>query len=184
MNDELNLVRRAQRGDATAFEKLVDCHARYVYNLTLRLVQDPQEAEDLAQEAFLNAWRGLKSFRAEAKFSTWLYRIVTNVCYNRLPRLKRELAQLTIEVAGLDWPDGEGVPEATYIDKELLATVHQMIDELPEGFRLLITLRHLQEMSYSEIADVTGMPLGTVKTGLHRARRLLREAMKAYAYER
>lgn len=86
--DERLLIARAQRGDASAFEALVIMHAQYVYNLALRVVDDPHEAEDLAQEAFLRAWQGLPRFRAQAKFSTWLYRIVTNLCYNRLPHLR------------------------------------------------------------------------------------------------
>ena len=82
---EKQIVARAQQGDTAAFETLVDMHAKYVYNLALRVVQNPQEAEDLAQEAFLRAWRGLPAFRGQSKFSTWSYRIVTNLCYNTYP---------------------------------------------------------------------------------------------------
>jgi RNA polymerase sigma-70 factor (ECF subfamily) len=83
------LIARAQRGDASAFEALVNMHAKLVYNLAFRVVNDPHEAEDLAQEAFLRAWRALPRFRGQARFSIWLYRIVTNLCYNRLPHLRR-----------------------------------------------------------------------------------------------
>lgn len=179
MNDEQCLIQRAKLGDSAAFEMLVDQHAIYVYNLALRVVKNPQEAEDMAQEAFLNAWRGLKRFREDAKFSTWLYRIVTNVCYNRLPKLKRELTSLPIDEVAEETSREQLPVDMAYLSVELGATIHQAIAELPESYSLLIALRHLQGMNYNEIADVTGMPLGTVKTGIFRARKLLRESISA-----
>jgi RNA polymerase sigma-70 factor (ECF subfamily) len=158
----------------------VNIYARYVYNLALRVVRNPQEAEDLSQEAFLRAWRYLPSFRREAKFSTWLYRIVTNLCYNRLPRLKRELNEITLDEGAVDLPDQRQSVEPALITEDLKDHLHKAMDDLPQGYRLLITLRHQQAMSYAEIAETTGMPLGTVKTGLFRARNLLREAIETY----
>ena len=175
---ERRLITRAQLGDTAAFETLVNMHAQYVYNLALRVVGDLQEAEDLAQEAFLRAWRGLPRFRAEARFSTWLYRIVTNLCYNHLPGLKRELAALNPEDEAMNLPDERRDVESTILSDELRVSLHTAIEELPESYRLLITLRHLQYMSYTEIAQVTGMPLGTVKTSIFRGRRLLRKALE------
>jgi RNA polymerase sigma-70 factor (ECF subfamily) len=178
--NEQGLITRARQGDASAFEALVNMHAKLVYNLAFRVVNDPYEAEDLAQEAFLRAWRALPSFRGQARFSTWLYRIVTNLCYNRLPHLRRELMALEPGEGGFYLPDERQDIEMTLISDELNAYLHQAITELPESYRLLVTLRHLQEMSYNEIAEVTGMPLGTVKTGIFRARKLLRNALEAY----
>lgn len=178
MDDEQRLIKLAQGGDAAAFEMLVEQHSIYVYNLALRVVKNPEEAEDMAQEAFLKAWRGLKSFRGNSKFSTWLYRIVTNVCYNRLPRLKRDLTDLPIESYAEDLPDDQLPVDMAYLSTELGAVIHQAIAELPESYSLLISLRHLQGMDYNEIANVTEMPLGTVKTGIFRARKLLRESLK------
>ncbi|MEM7130790.1 MAG: sigma-70 family RNA polymerase sigma factor [Chloroflexota bacterium] len=182
MNDEQHLVSLAQKGDMSAFGQLVDQHSLYVYNLALRLVKQPEEAEDMAQEAFLKAWRGLGTFRADAKFSTWLYRIVTNVCYNRLPRLQRDLANLPIDEGAMSMPDNEQNVDDSYLLLERNANLHQAIEELPDSYQLLISLRHLQEMSYNEIADVTDMPLGTVKTGIFRARKLLRETIQHYEH--
>lgn len=170
---------QAKRGDTAAFEMLVEIHAHFVYNLALRVVRNPQEAEDLSQEAFVRAWQAMPRFRVEARFRTWLYRIVTNLCYDKLPRLKRELSMLDPDDA-LELPTSHKSPEGQLLSKEMEQTLHAKIDKLPESYRLLITLRHLQEMSYAEIAEVTGQPLGTVKTGIFRARRLLRNAIAEY----
>jgi RNA polymerase sigma-70 factor (ECF subfamily) len=180
---EEQLVRRAKDGDTDAFAELVVAHQRFVYNLALRSLSDPREAEDVAQEAFVRAWRGLPRFRGEAGFRTWIYRIVTNLCYNRLPRLRRELTAIgDDEIADL--------PAASYADplssleaKERRAYLHMQIEALPESYRLLVTLRYQQELSYAEIAEVVGVPLGTVKTGLFRARERLREAMRQFEEE-
>lgn len=177
--DERLLIARAQRGDTAAFEVLVTHHAQLVYNLALRTLQNQQEAEDVAQEAFVRAWRGLPRFRAEARFQTWLYRIVTNLCYNRLPRLRQELEVLPQdEVDGL--PDGRLGVETAVISQQQQQQLFQAIDNLSESYRLLITLRHLQQMSYDEIAEAMAMPLGSVKTGIFRARRQLRQMLTEY----
>lgn len=167
---------RAMQGDALAFEELVRTHAHFAYNLALRVLGDPHEAEDVTQEAFLRAWRAIPSFRDEARFRTWLYRIVVNRCYDRLPRLAEQMAALESETP----PDLLDESPAAYdnmLAEEARQRVHHAIDSLPESYRMLITLRHLQEMSYAEISEATGMPLGTVKVGLHRARRRLRESL-------
>ena len=173
MDDERRLIEQAQKGDTAAFEAIVNWHAAQVYNLALRMVANPQEAEDIAQECFVRAWRALPTFRADAQFSTWLYRIVTNLCYNRLPRLKHEM-----QAAGADEQDDlrdtAVSVEHTLLDEEIRMELQQAINKLPDSHRLLITLRHLQGMSYDDIALVTEMPLGSVKTGLFRARRQLR----------
>lgn len=180
VDEEKQRVARAQNGDIEAFESLIHHYAEDMYNLALRIVDHPDEAEDLAQEAFVRAWQGLPGFRGEARFSTWLYRIVVNVCYNRLPRLKRELSTLAPDVAALHMADPQPDAPTQLLAAETAAVLHHAIDNLPANYRLLITLRHLQEMSYNEIAEVTELPLGTVKTGIFRARRLLREVLESY----
>ena len=180
--NETDLIRQAQAGDREAFGQLVERHQHYVYNLALRVVGDEREAEDLAQEAFVRAWLALANFRRESRFSTWLFRIVTNLCYNRLPRLRRELLELGEDCLA-DLP-GEAAhshdPAAGVEAVELHSHLHRQIDELPESYRMLIVLRYQQELSYEEIARVTSLPLGTVKTGLFRARERLRQALQAY----
>lgn len=176
---EEQLIERAQQGDTAAFEALVNQHAQLVYNLALRTLNNPQEADDVAQETFVRAWRALPRFRAEARFSTWLYRITTNLCYNRLPQLKQELTALdpSEDVELVDW--------SQQVDKYLLTAemrreLQKALDNLSESYRLLLTLRHLQGLSYAEIAEITEMPLGSVKTGIFRARREMREALSHY----
>jgi RNA polymerase sigma-70 factor, ECF subfamily len=126
----------------------------------------------------VRAWQALPQFRGEARFSTWLYRIVTNQCCNRLPRIRRDLAALDPDEEALALPDQRQEPEGIEMASAARQAVQSAFAALPESYRLLVTLRHLQEMSYEEIAQVTGMPLGTVKTGIFRARRSLREALE------
>jgi RNA polymerase sigma-70 factor (ECF subfamily) len=173
------LIRQAQAGDADAFGRLVLLHQDFVYDLALSVLRDPVEAEDLAQEAFVRAWLGLPNFRAQSQFRTWLYRIVTNLCYNHLPGLRRELTLL-----GDDCLEDMVCDEVLNIDpadsleaREQRATLHHAIEELPDNYRLLVTLRYQQELSYEEIAAVVNLPLGTVKTGLFRAKERLRQTL-------
>ena len=177
--DEKGLVRQARRGDDRAFEELITQNAQYVFNLAIRLLDDPREAEDLTQEAFIRAWRALPNFRSESSFRTWLYRIVTNLCFDRLPKLKKDLSALEVDET-IDLPVDFISPEGRLLSKELELELQKAIGELPESYRLLITLRHLQELSYTEIAEVTMQPLGTVKTGIFRARQLLKQTIEDY----
>jgi RNA polymerase sigma-70 factor (ECF subfamily) len=177
--EEFQLVLLAKQGDENAFEELVRRNAQYVYNLALRVVRDPNEAEDLAQEAFVRVWKSLPGFRIEASFRTWLYRIMTNLCFDRLPRLKKEFAELEIE-ENIELEDDMRNPEGNTLSSEMMTELHSAIEDLPDSYRVLITLRHLQEMSYAEIAEVTGQPLGTVKTGIYRARQILKEKLKKF----
>lgn len=180
--EERKLVQRAQAGDQDAFGALVALHQTFVYNLALRTLNDEREAEDAAQEAFVRAWLALPNFRGQAQFRTWLYRIVTNLCCNRLPRLRRDLLALgdaELSYTPDDSPFGEN-PAARHEAAERRALVHRHIAALPESYRLLITLRYQQELSYDEIAAVVSLPLGTVKTGLHRAKAQLSKALQDY----
>lgn len=154
-------------------------HAPFVYNLALRTLGDPHDAEDVAQEAFLRAWRGLPAFRVDARFSTWLYRIVVNLCYSRLPALRAGLDAIDID-ASADVPDDRPPVEAGALTGELRAHLHAAIDGLPRTYRMLLAMRHGQDMSYHDIAEAANLPLGTVKTGIHRARRQLQAALDAY----
>jgi RNA polymerase sigma-70 factor (ECF subfamily) len=175
--DDRALVKAAQRGDHEAFSALVTRHQRYVYNLAYRLLQDAHEAQDLAQEAFFRAWKALETFRAESKFTTWLYRIVTNLCYNRLPGLQRQIAQGDVEaMAALALAESNS-PASSVEAADQIAWLHQQVEALPAKYRLVITLFYLQEMSYQEIAETLDVPLGTVKTHLFRAREQLKQQL-------
>lgn len=183
--NEAALVQQAQCGNADAFAELVHTHERFVYNLALRMVGNQPEAEDLAQEAFVRAWMALPNFRGQAQFRTWLYRIATNLCYNRLPGLRREIAEVgddCLEDALCDEVLHIGPAEHLEGEEER-AYLQQAIEGLPESYRLLVTLRYQQDLPYEEIAQVVNLPLGTVKTGLFRAKQQLREALRSYQEE-
>jgi RNA polymerase sigma-70 factor (ECF subfamily) len=177
VENEKKLIQRAQKGDQDAFASLVDEHQRYVYNLALRVVKDENEALDLAQETFVRAWTALPNFKGKSQFRTWLYRIVTNLCYNRLPNLRRSLNDLGDDVM-------ENVPETNFNNpvqefesNETRRHLHKAIENLDEKYRLLITLRYQNELSYDEIASTLNLPLGTVKTGIFRAKEQLRKTL-------
>ena len=179
---EQALIQRAQKGDQEAFAVLVTEHQRYVFNLAVRVLKNEEEALDVAQETFVRAWTALPNFRGQSQFRTWLYRIVTNLCYNRLPNLRRTLNELGDDVIA-------NVPETDLAfdnpahgleSRELRSHLHQAIDHLDENYRLLISLRYQNELSYEEMATMLNMPLGTVKTGLFRAKEQLRRALETY----
>lgn len=182
---ESALIENAQKGDQDAFVELVNEHQRYVYNLALRILRDENEALDLAQETFVRAWSALPNFRGQSRFRTWLYRIATNLCYNRLPTLRRSLNELGEEIVEeLSNPDPRSVNPAYKLEKqELREYLFQAVDNLDEKYRLLIALRYQDELSYDEIASTLNLPLGTVKTGLFRAKARLRSALENYEEE-
>ena len=176
-NNEKTLIQRAKEGNHDAFAALVDEHQRYVYNLALRVVKDENEALDLTQETFVRAWTALPNFKGKSQFRTWLYRIVTNLCYNRLPNLRRSLNDLGDDVM-------ENIPETNFNNpvqefesNETRRYLHEAIEGLDEKYRLLITLRYQDELSYDEIASTLNLPLGTVKTGIFRAKEQLRKSL-------
>jgi RNA polymerase sigma-70 factor (ECF subfamily) len=169
--DEQLVERAATGGDNQAFAELVRRHQGKVRGLLLRLTGSPPLADDLAQEVFLRAYRGLVGFEGRARFSTWLYRIAYNVFLNHRSRSK-ELAALPL---GFDSqtaaPDGEMSANRLDMRRDLAGA----IAALPERYRAVVTLYYLEDVSYPEIADVLDLPLGTVKTHLHRAKKLLRQ---------
>jgi len=175
VDNERSLIHRAQKGDHDAFAALVEEHQRYVYNLALRVVKDENEALDLTQETFVRAWTALPNFKGQSQFRTWLYRIVTNLCYNRLPNLRRSLNDLGDDVME-DIPQFDN-PAYEIESSETRKYLHQAIDNLDANYKLLITLRYQHELSYDEIASTLNLPLGTVKTGIFRAKEQLRKSL-------
>lgn len=181
--DDLLLVRRAVRGDTQAFERLYRAHIDRVYAVCLRLVADPQRAEELAQEAFVRAWQKLATFRGAAAFSSWLYRLTVNVVVESqrsLGRVRLQEGQLSEEPAPDDGSCdgqirglGESDPDVT--DK---VDLERAIAALPDGARTVFVLHDIEGYEHGEIATITGASVGTSKAQLHRARRLLRERLE------
>lgn len=179
-NDEDELVQRARAGDLQAFAGLVEIHQGFVYNLALRAVGDPHEAQDLAQEALIRAWKGLPGFHGQARFRTWLYRIVINLCCNRLPGLRRQMGEAAVDDAGEVFPESAPGPlEGIEVD-ERRAFLQARVADLPAAYRVMLTLRFQQDLPYDEIARVLDVPIGTVKSGIFRARAELRAALREY----
>lgn len=177
MDNEQSLIQRAQKGNQDAFAGLVDEHQRYVYNLAFRLLKDENEALDLTQETFVRAWTALPNFRGQSQFRTWLYRITTNLCYNRLPNLRRSLNDLGNDVLE-EMPDTEfDNPVYKFESLETRNHLYQAVEDLEANYKVLITLRYQNELSYEDIASTLNLPLGTVKTGIFRAKEQLRKSL-------
>jgi RNA polymerase sigma-70 factor (ECF subfamily) len=179
------LVSRAQRGDKKAFELLVVKYQRKLARLLSRLIRDPAEVEDVAQEAFIKAYRALPSFRGDSAFYTWLYRIGVNTAKNYLMAMGRR-APTSTEVDSEEaegYEEGEqlrdiNTPESLALSREIGATVNAAIDGLPEELRTAIQLRELEGMSYEEIARIMDCPIGTVRSRIFRAREAISERLK------
>ena len=168
-----NLVTRAAAGDVHAFEELYRGHVGRVYALCLRMSGDAQLAEELVQESFVRAWQKLRSFRGESAFSTWLHRLAVNVVLAHLRGAGRR--ELRESVAASEAPAGRPAPApnpATAIDLE------RAIRELPGGLRTVFVLHDVEGFRHREISRLTGIAVGTSKAHLHRARRLLRKALR------
>ena len=166
-SDEVWVERALQ--DPGAYEELVRRYQRRLYNLAGRLTGDREEAEDLAQEALVRAYVALPRFRKGERFSPWVYKIAVNLCINYLRR-RKTLVALNDQAP---FVDRSPTPEQSLERGETQATVQKAILALPEQYRAVILMRHQQELSYSEIAEALGLPLGTVKTHLFRAREML-----------
>lgn len=176
-----DVVAAAQAGDDRAFEAIVGHYQRSVFGLAWRMTGDAARAEDLAQDVFLRLWRKLGSFDTSRPLRPWLLRLARNVCLNALR--KWQPSTVSIHAADEDRPaldpaaGGPSVPE-TAARRELAERIEHAIAELPEEYRTVVTLRHLEGMAYAEIADSLALPLGTVKVRLHRARERLRELLE------
>lgn len=174
--DDSAMVARCRRGDEGAFADLVEGYQHLVYGLIHRLAADPARAEDLAQDVFLRIHRGLPYFRGEARLSTWIYRIVQHVCFESRGRARPMIS--------LDQPlpDGSrrpepGRPDAAFADVELRDRLEKAMAKLPDRDRFLLAAHYFKGVQYEALAGSLGVPLGTIKTHLHRAKRRLRELL-------
>lgn len=170
--EETVLVRRAAEGQRAAFAELVRRHQGRVRGLLLRLTKDRALADDLAQEVFIRAFRALVGFEGRSAFGTWLYRIAYNIYLNNRTRVRR-FCELPDDYAHVAAPESSLSAPRSDLRRDLSAA----IEALPERYRAVVVLYYLEEVTYPEIADILAVPLGTVKTHLHRAKRMLREIM-------
>ncbi|GAC1375199.1 MAG: RNA polymerase sigma factor RpoE [Ktedonobacteraceae bacterium] len=179
--DDAALVTASRAGDQDAFAVLVQRHQRRVFNLVFRMLQQYEEANEVTQDAFFSAWQGLPSFRGDARFSTWLYRIAYNCALKQLEQRKRDNAlQVAIQAESVDNDERIDV-EIEAHDRQAIVREHLLT--LPAKYRVVLILRHLQEMTYEEMAEILTMPIGTIKTHLFRARNLLKERLEAFEHD-
>lgn len=171
--EDVDLIGRYLRGDLGAFDELMRAHQDRVFGICLRMLRDREAALDVTQETFLTVFRKADRYREEAAFSTWLYRVTVNTCYDHLRRTKRRQADALPE--GLDPADPRaGDP---LIAAELRPDVENALEQIPQDFRSAIILVDLQGLSIDQAADVLGVPSGTIKSRVHRGRRLLAEIL-------
>lgn len=175
---EKGIIASVLRGNTDAFEALVKEHEKLVYNLALRMVHSPEDAADMTQETFIKAFRNLKSFKGDSKFSVWLYRIAANVCTDFLrSKSRHQTLSLTVEDDGgetvLSVPDESGTPEDKLMQSLTREAVQRGLNALPEDCRTVLLLREINGLSYSEIAEALELEEGTVKSRIFRARKKL-----------
>lgn len=183
-NNEQLLIERSKNGDVSAFEMLIEAYQKKVFNLAYRIIGNYDDANDIAQEAFIRIFRSISGFRGQSSFSTWIYRITTNVCLDEIRKRKNKSVQYLDDDIQTD--DGEmqrqiisddPLPEEIAERKELRAVINDSLGELKEEYRIIITLRDIQGMSYEEIAKVLDCPTGTVKSRINRARQALKNVL-------
>ena len=176
-------IKQVLKGDQNAFSDIVNLYQNRLYQVCYRMLGNKHEAEDIAQEAFVRAYTNLHTFDQKRKFSTWLYRIATNLCIDRI-RKKKPDYYLDAEVAGTDCLDmysqiaaDDQLPEEQLEQMELQDRIQYEISRLPDKYRSAIVLKYMEELSLQEISEILDLPLGTVKTRIHRGREALRKQL-------
>ncbi|HEY1816709.1 MAG TPA: sigma-70 family RNA polymerase sigma factor [Kofleriaceae bacterium] len=186
---ERSLLRRLRDRDERAFRELVDGHRDRVYNITYRMLGNTAEAEDVAQEVFITVFKTIETFREESKFSTWLYRVTVNHCKNRIKYLarrhERDRDELDESSNGHNNNHAIGGTRPTAPDRALEGAqmeklLQEAIGNLDEEHRVVVVLRDVEDLSIEEICEITGLPDGTVKSRLHRARLALRKKLSRH----
>ena len=182
--EDSQLIRHARKGDQAAFARLRQKYHDSIFNLIYRMIRDKEEVPDLTQEAFIKAFTSLESYNEEYAFSTWLYKIATNNCIDYIRRKKLRAFSLDKPIESKEGELTFEVPDSTYEpDREMIALqrtklLEEAISSLPEKYKIVIRMRHVEEKEYQEIAKILNIPLGTVKAHIFRARELLYKYLK------
>ncbi|WP_312046286.1 sigma-70 family RNA polymerase sigma factor [Anaerotignum sp.] len=176
------LISRAKQGDMTAFERLVEQHEKIVYNVTLRMMNHSEDAKDISQEVWIKAYRSIENFDERSAFSTWIYRIAVNTCIDEMRKRKgKQCFSLDNELEDDEgsWKqeiaDNGDTPEESLMRKEMKSEIVTALETISEDYKTVFVLRDMQGLSYEEIAEITGLALGTVKSRISRARNNLKE---------
>ena len=168
---EQELIEQLRSGNIEAYTPLIEKYKGKIYGLMYRMVDHPQDAQDLAQEVFIKAYRNLNSFKDHTRFSAWLFRIASNHCLDELRRRKRAPQMTSDEERMIE----SRTPETIYLEKERITVLQEQIMALDEDYRMVLLLRYVEGFSYKEIGDVLSIPVTTVQMRLHRAHHRLRE---------
>ena len=182
--EESAIIAKVLAGDADAFEPLVTANQSFVYNIALKMLTNPEDAFDAAQEAFIKAYRSLKDFKGDSSFSSWLYRITANMCLDFMRKNKKRRSASIVyldddsELKELELPDTRFDPQTELERRELQGAINDALTLLPEDQRSILLLRELNGMSYAEISVVLKLEAGTVKSRLFRARARLAKILR------
>ena len=176
--DDVALVNALKSGNTNAFRFLVDKYRNLVWHMVLRMTNRQEDAEDLCQEIFIRVFKQVDKYRGDAKLSTWIGSIAYNACIDNLRKKKREVLSTAGSIESIDLARADVAPLLGNIDRGAITKlVHRIIEKMPLQYRTVITLFHLEEFSYREIEEITGMPEGTVKSYLSRGREIIRIKM-------
>jgi RNA polymerase sigma-70 factor, ECF subfamily len=184
VRDDKELIARARQGDEAAYRVLLERYERPVFSICIRMVRNREEAQDLAQEAFMKVFAMLDRYNPAYAFSSWLFKITSNLCIDSIRKRRIDTLPMDqpVETPGgseyarqYESPDDD--PEGVYVKNEKMQQLSEAVDALPPHYRLMIVLRHQQDLSYEEIAETLEVPLGTVKARIHRAREMLKSKL-------
>lgn len=186
MTDENKLIKKAQKGDASAFEKIIAEYQNVVYSIAYRYAENSEDAADMSQEIFIKMFRNINTFQFKSKLSTWIYRVATNTCIDLVKKTKNDRNTYSID-DGYENSDGEtkyseiaddsSRPDVALEEGEVRDVINMAISRLNEDYRLVIILRDIQGLSYDEISEIVGCSVGTVKSRISRGRKNLREIL-------
>lgn len=186
--DEKKLIKQSISGDVESFEQLIRQYQRMAYNVAYRMMGNEEDAKDMTQEALVKVFKKLKSFRMDASFSTWLYRIVMNTCKDEMRKKKMSTISIDQSIETEDSQvyfelEEKGLgPEEKLLQKETQNLVHSALQEIPEDNRMVLILRDIKNLTYDEISEVLNIPKGTVKSRINRGRLALKDVLKARGY--
>lgn len=181
---QAQIITACQRGDPHAYEQLIRCYQTQVYSLAMRMLGNPEDAADVTQETFIRVFRTIDKFRGDASFSTWIYRVTSNLCLDWLRRRKRRALSSDApvswehETAPRELADTSPNPEDLVAAAELRQEIQSALNQLESYHRLAVILRDVQGLSYEEVAGILNLPLGTVKSRINRGRRQLRKILQ------
>ncbi|HUI31356.1 MAG TPA: sigma-70 family RNA polymerase sigma factor [Candidatus Acidoferrales bacterium] len=186
MNEDKDLINSARAGDKIAFGKLIRKYEKTIYSFAFKICRDKEKAEEAMQETFINAYRGLKSFSGKSKFSTWLYRIVTNNCLmmhrkkSHEPLISFEDSELLRETGELEVPHWGETPHDAVLNNELKEILDKAIQKLPLEYRIVFVMRDVDGLSTEEVGNTLKLSVPAIKSRLHRARLFLRNELNPY----